>query len=262
MLVPGSVLVPEDARATSQVELADCVVRTDDAEAQMPGFACDYVVDDPRLHVSHAFSSATETLYTRVSFTDETRGPPGRVHGGCLGTVLETTLTCCAAQIFGARTAITEELEVHFRDGVPIDRPAWCRTWCTENVGPVFLFSAQVLVDGAVCIEATARLRRVELPDRDTDLPVLRDDTPRGEPDDAELAAGYPLEFVGRHGWPAGSVAAHLERRLTRWVIEDDFAANMPWDSHTNAAVSKQVPWDCASRGRPKACCGSLFSRM
>jgi uncharacterized protein (TIGR00369 family) len=91
---------------------------------------------------------------------DSLQGYEGRLHGGVIAAALDGAMTHCLFAL--GRTAVTAELNVRYRRPVLTGRPATVRAWLERDLAPLYLLRAELVQDGVVQAEATAKFMEDE----------------------------------------------------------------------------------------------------
>jgi uncharacterized protein (TIGR00369 family) len=103
-------------------------------------------------------------LCAEFTATDAHQSYPGRAHGGVVSAILDETIgravQVADPQIFG----VTLELNVRFRQPVPLNVPLRVIAEVTKRANRLFVGEGKLLLeDGTVAAEATARYLRVSV---------------------------------------------------------------------------------------------------
>jgi uncharacterized protein (TIGR00369 family) len=91
---------------------------------------------------------------------DSLQGYEGRLHGGVIAAALDGAMTHCLFAL--GRTAVTAELNVRYRHPVATGRPATVRSRLARDLAPLYLVQAELVQDGVVKAEATAKFMEDE----------------------------------------------------------------------------------------------------
>ncbi|MCF2526429.1 PaaI family thioesterase [Yinghuangia soli] len=90
----------------------------------------------------------------RVTLTAQHGGPPGRVHGGVVATVLDQILGVAASA--SGPAGFTVGLEIRYRKATPYDVPLELAARFDRRVGRKTFATAEIRAGGVVTAEATA----------------------------------------------------------------------------------------------------------
>ena len=91
---------------------------------------------------------------------DSLQGYEGRLHGGVIAAALDGAMTHCLFAL--GRTAVTAELNVRYRHPVATGRAATVRSRLERDLAPLYLLRAELVQDGVVKAEATAKFMEDE----------------------------------------------------------------------------------------------------
>ncbi|HJG80683.1 MAG TPA: PaaI family thioesterase, partial [Brevibacterium senegalense] len=81
------------------------------------------------------------------------QGPPGRVHGGIVATLVDHLLGHAAA-LAGPARSMTRYLTINYDGGTPIGKPITVRGRVARHEGRKRFMEAEVVCDGEVCVRA------------------------------------------------------------------------------------------------------------
>lgn len=85
-------------------------------------------------------------------------GPPGILHGGLQGALLDDMAVWAVHEAFGT-LPLTRRYELEFHRPVPVDEPLLLRAEIVEADGSDALVAALLTVDGEMATEGTFRMR-------------------------------------------------------------------------------------------------------
>lgn len=90
-------------------------------------------------------------------------GYPGFLHGGVASSLLDGAMTNCL--MARGTPGLTARLEIRYRHPVLIGMPVKIRGWWESARGPLHQLRAELVQDGRVVVEASARF--MEFPEKD-----------------------------------------------------------------------------------------------
>lgn len=93
-------------------------------------------------------------IHARVTLAAQHGGPPGRVHGGVVATVLDQILGVAASA--SGPAGFTVGLDIRYRKATPYDVPLDLTARFDRRVGRKTFATAEIRVGGVVTAEATA----------------------------------------------------------------------------------------------------------
>ncbi len=94
-------------------------------------------------------------MKTRVSIPKTFQGYNGVVHGGILASLLDATMTRCLLD--SDILAMTGDFKVRYKHPVPVQREVEVRAAMVHKRKPLYEMKAELLLDGKVMAQATAR---------------------------------------------------------------------------------------------------------
>lgn len=108
----------------------------------------DYNPMIPPLRLTVQGSEATGTVRVGPAFT----GPPGRVHGGVLATIMDHAMGMLVSR--AAQPSVTARLEMNYRGGAPIESELNVSVRISERAGRKTWVDAEIRFAGELCVSA------------------------------------------------------------------------------------------------------------
>lgn len=102
----------------------------------------------PPLRLTVEGTQASGTVQVGSSFM----GPPGRVHGGVLATIVDHAMGLLVS--VAARASVTARLEMNYVGGAPIGEELFVEARIDEQVGRKTWVEAEISWQGTVCVRA------------------------------------------------------------------------------------------------------------
>lgn len=116
--------------------------------------------NENRIELRYFFRPADGHMFGELRFGAKAEGPPGYAHGGALAAVLDEQMGVMAW--FNKRTVVTANLNVDFRELLPLSTPARVDTWI-ERVDGRKIYTRGRIVSGDGIIHSEARGLFIEL---------------------------------------------------------------------------------------------------
>jgi len=219
-----------------------------------------YIADDPRFALTSWHSDSSNVLHSKVDFGMECGGPPNRVHGGCVGTVMDSVMAHFAWNLYH-RPAFTLDLRVNYKGATPLGSTCWSSVWLISQSGRRCVVGAKLEADGKVVVtaEATFVASRTTTPEEQLKQQAEHDQEILKQAMALTIPSEYPerpsLEGVPGLDWPEDDPEY---RGIT--AVED-----LELVAESGISLTPKPPgqasWDCHANGRAKVPCRYFINK-
>lgn len=104
---------------------------------------------DERIQIQYYFDQSNGHFYGRVRFSGLAQGPPGHVHGGAIGAVLDEAMG--GAAWLNHIHALTGQLQIKFIKPIKLDTTVYVNAWVHESEQKKALIKSRVVDADGTC---------------------------------------------------------------------------------------------------------------